>query len=59
MTKEKMDSLKKYILEMKGKLEAALLEKHKDHKKSYHEFLISEIRKTQYKIDEAAIAGTK
>lgn len=58
MTKEKLQSLKKYISDLKSKLESPLPEKHKGHKHTYHEFLNNEIKKTQAKIEEA-ITGAK
>ena len=59
MTREKIESLKKYIAHLQSKLEEPVPEKHENHRITYHEFLRLEIKKTKAKIDEALVNGVK
>jgi hypothetical protein len=58
MTKEKLVSLTKYVLDLKAKLETAVPEKHKNNPTTYHNFLRNEIRMTTIKLEAAKLEGT-
>ena len=59
MTKEKMDSLKKYKAELQNKLaDKEIPSKHKGHPESYKTFLTNELKAVSTKISDALMAAT-
>lgn len=59
MTKEKLKSLINYKTQMQDRLTGTIPEKHKDHPKTYHEFLRNEIKKIEITINTAKEVGVK
>jgi len=57
MTKEKLVSLKRYLDDLTNKL-GTTPTKHKDHPKTYEQFLRREIAAVKGKLEAAALEGT-
>ena len=55
MTKEKMKSLKKYLGQLKDRKSGGIPDKHKDHPKTFHDFLDHEISMVKEKIEAAEL----
>lgn len=57
MTREKLLSLSKYVVDMQNKLDSIIPEKHKHRVEEYKEFLRREIRIHKMKLDEEKMQG--
>jgi len=57
MTKDKLISLIKYRDGLEDKLKGAVPPKHKNHPRTYHEFLKQEIKMVSIQIDAAKLEG--
>lgn len=59
MTKAKLESLTKYLVDLKNKLTSPIPAKHADSPQTYKAFLRNEIRMVEAKLDEAKLEGVK
>lgn len=59
MTREKRISLEKYVVEMTGKLNAPVPEKHKNNPTTYMNFVKRELSQTIRKLEEEKLLGGK
>lgn len=57
MSKEKIESLTRYVNDMKNRLTGAVPEKRKGHEESYYKFLNLEITKANRTLDKLKLAG--
>lgn len=58
-SKQRIESLSKYISDLKNKLDSPIPEKHKERASSYYDYLESEIRKASTALESLRLTVTK